>query len=83
MPSIQRIKELETELDEAKKLLEQYERNIIRLTKELNDARLEAMPIDADGREIHARWKDTASRPTICRNELDKERKKNRQINQS
>jgi chromosome segregation ATPase len=83
IPSIKRNKELEAELDEAKKLNEQYETSIIGLTKELNDAKLEAMRFDADGIEINARWKDTASRLTICLDELDKLEKKNRQINQS
>jgi chromosome segregation ATPase len=84
MPSIQRIKELEAERDEAKKLNEQYDTSIIGLTKELNDARREAARLERDGIEIHAMWKDTASRLLLCQNKLDKlQKKKDPPISQS
>lgn len=83
IPSIKRIKELETELDKAKKLNENYETWNRGLTKELADARHEAATLEGDGIDINARWKDTTSRLSLCLNELDKLKKKNRQINQS
>ena len=70
IPSIKRIKQLETELNEAKKLNEQYETSIIGLTKELNDARCEGAILAGDVVEIHARWEDTASRLSICLTQL-------------
>ena len=72
IPLIERIKQLEAESDEAKKLNEHYETYIMGLKKELNDARREAARFDADGIEIDARWKDTASRLSLCRAERDK-----------
>jgi chromosome segregation ATPase len=83
IPLIKRVKELETELDEEKKLNERYETHIRGLEKELNDARLEAARLEGEGIEIEARWKDTASRLSICLDKLDKLEKENRQINQS
>jgi uncharacterized coiled-coil DUF342 family protein len=90
IPSIKRIRELETELDDAKKLNEYYETCNKGLTKELDDARREAAIFEGDRIDIDARWKGTARRLSICQNrlficlnELDKLEKKNRQINQS
>jgi chromosome segregation ATPase len=83
IPSIKRIKELEIELDEAKKLNEQYESSIIGLTKELNDARLEAAKFEGYGIETDARCKDYARRLSLCLDERDKQRKTNRQMSQS
>jgi chromosome segregation ATPase len=54
IPLIKRIKELEMELDEEKKLNEHYETRIIGLEKELNNARLEAAKFEGDGIEIYA-----------------------------
>ena len=48
IPLIRRIKELEMELDEAKKLNENYETHIIRQEKKLNNAELEAMRSEGD-----------------------------------
>ena len=76
IPSIKRIKDLEMELHEEKKLNKNYETHIMRLEKELNDARLEAARLEGDRIEIDARQKDTASRLSICLNELDKLTKK-------
>jgi len=77
IPLIKRIKELEMELDEEKKLNEHYETRIIGLEKELNNARLEAAKFEGDGIEIYAMWKDTASRLSLCRAERDELKKKN------
>jgi chromosome segregation ATPase len=82
IPLIKRVKELETELDEEKKLNEYYETRIRGLENELNDARLEAARFDADGIEIDARWKDTASRLSLCRAERDELKKKNLQCHE-
>jgi hypothetical protein len=49
IPSFKRIKELETELDKAKKLNEHYETSNRGLTKELADARREAASLEDDG----------------------------------
>lgn len=72
IPSIKRIKELEIELDEEKKLNEQYESSIIGLTKELNDARLEAAKFEGYGIETNARCKDYARRLSLCLDKVDK-----------
>jgi hypothetical protein len=77
IPSIKRIKELETELDKAKRLNEHYETSNRRLTKELADARREAATSEGDAISIHARWKDTASRLPLCQNELEEIRGRN------
>ena len=74
---IERIKQQEEELDQEKKLNEYYEKYIVGLEKELNDAKLEAMRYDADGIEIYTMWKDTASRLSLCRAKRDELRKKN------
>jgi len=82
--SIKRIKKLEIELDDTKKLIEQYERSILRLTKELNDARLEAakfegylIETDAKRKDYERRLSINLNRLSICLNELDKQEKKN------
>jgi hypothetical protein len=61
-----------------------------RLKKELNDARLEAARFEGYLIETDARLKATErrlsislNRLSICLNELDKQEKKNQQINQS
>ena len=61
IPLIRRIKELEMELDEAKKLNENYETHIIRHEKKLNNAELEAVRsvgdrIQADARCTTYEW---------------------------
>ena len=71
IPSIKRIKELETELDKAKILIEHHETSNRGLTKELAEARREAATSGGDAISIHARWKDTASRLSICQNRLE------------
>jgi hypothetical protein len=69
VPSIQRIIELENELEEAKNTIELQE--IIKrvLRKERNEAQREALRSRADVIEMDARWKDTASRLTCCLNQ--------------
>jgi hypothetical protein len=71
MPAINRIKELEEELDEAKKLNEFYERSKRSLEKELDHVRREAVVLEADKIEIDARWRDTADRLVRCLGKLD------------
>jgi hypothetical protein len=83
IPSIKRNKELEAELDEANKLISLYERGIIGVKKDLDDARREAVRSEGYRLEMHAKWKDAAGRLTICQDELDKLKKKKQQINQS
>jgi len=82
IPSIQRIMELENELEEAKKKNELHEISERMLRKERDDAQREALRSGADVIEIDARWKDTASRLTCCLNEQDRLRK-NIENNQS
>ncbi|HKG87065.1 MAG TPA: hypothetical protein VKA95_01975 [Nitrososphaeraceae archaeon] len=76
IPSVQRIKELENELAETKETNKQYEISNRVLTKELNDARLEATRLEGEVIEADARLKDKAWRLSTCQNELSK-----RQIN--
>jgi hypothetical protein len=54
-PSIIRIRELETELDEEKKLSKNHETRIRGLEKKLNNAELEAMRLEGDRIEADAR----------------------------
>jgi chromosome segregation ATPase len=75
IPSIQRIKELENELAEAKETIRLYEISNRVLTKELNDARLEATRLEVDAIETDATLKDKAWRLSTCQNELDELRK--------
>ena len=77
IPLIERIKQLEEELDQEKKLNEYYKKGIIGLERELNDARLEAARLDGDRIEIDARWKDTAKRLSLHLDKLEKLEKKN------
>jgi hypothetical protein len=77
IPSIKRIKELETELDKAKKLNQYHETSNKGLTKELAEARLEAATSEGNAISIHARWKDTASRLILCQNRLEEIRGRN------
>src|SRR5829696_4566236 len=69
IPSIQRIMELENELEEAKKKNELHEISERVLRKERDDAQREALRSSADEIEINERWKDTASRLICCLNE--------------
>jgi hypothetical protein len=75
IPSIQRIKELENKLAEATETNKQGEINNRMLTKELNDARLEATRLEGEAIDTEARLKDKAWRLSMCQNELDKLRK--------
>jgi chromosome segregation ATPase len=75
VPSIQRIMELENELEEAKKKNEGYKIIVRALRKDLYDARCEAIRSRCDLIEIDARRKDTASRLTCCLNEQHRLRK--------
>jgi len=54
IPSIPRIRELETKLDEANKQNEYYEKHIRAPTKELDIVSQGALRLGADGREIEA-----------------------------
>ena len=74
IPSVQRIKQLENDLAETKETDKQYEISNRVLTKELNDARLEATRLEGEGIEIEARLKDKAWRLSMCQNELSKRR---------
>jgi hypothetical protein len=76
IPSAHHIKELENELAETKETNRQYEISNRVLTKELNDARLEATRLEGEVIEIQANLKDKAWRLSTCQNELSK-----RQIN--
>jgi hypothetical protein len=64
-------------LDKAKRLNEHNETSNRGLTKELADARREAATSEGDAISIHARWKDTASRLSLCQNELEEIRGRN------
>jgi hypothetical protein len=75
IPSIQRIQELENELAEAKETIKQYESGNRVLTKELNDAGLEIMRLEADVLETEARLKDKAWQLSRCQIELGTLRK--------
>jgi hypothetical protein len=80
---IECIKQRERELDEAKKFNEHYEARIIRLEKELNGAQLGAARLESDRIETDARYKYYARRLSLCLDEQDKPKKKNRQIDHS
>jgi hypothetical protein len=74
IPSIQRIRELENELAEAKETSKRYEISNRVLTKELNDARLEATRLEGDLSDTDARLEDTTWLLSRC-HILDKLRK--------
>jgi hypothetical protein len=76
VPSIQRIVELENELEEVKKLNEWHEISERELRKERDDAQREALRSRADVIELDTRWKDTASRLTSFLNEHKEEYRK-------
>ena len=80
IPLIKQTKELETKLDEANKLNEQYERYIIELKKELNDAGLAAMRSEGDRIEIDARCKNYARWLSLCLDEQDKLKEVNEKL---
>jgi MFS superfamily sulfate permease-like transporter len=75
IPSIQRIMELENELEEAKKKNELHEISERVLRKERDDAQREALRSSVDVTKIDARWKDAASRLNCCLNEQRRLRK--------
>jgi len=77
VPLINRVRELEIELDEEKKLNEYYETHSIGLEKELNDAELAVMRSESDRTEIDARCEDYARRLSLCLDKLEKLEKKN------
>jgi hypothetical protein len=76
IPSIQRIKELENELEEEKRKNEQHEIIERVLTKERDSAAREAAISAADVIELEASRKEIMRRLSICENELDKLNKK-------
>jgi chromosome segregation ATPase len=82
IPSIVRIRELEAKLDEANKQNEYYEKGIKALTKKLDIANQQELRLEADGVELDARWKDTASRLLLCRAKKDELRNKNLALRQ-
>jgi hypothetical protein len=82
IPSIVRIRELVTKLDEANKQNEYYEKGIKALTKKLDIASQQALRLEADIIELDARWKDAASRLLLCRAKGDELRNKNLALRQ-
>jgi chromosome segregation ATPase len=82
IPSIVRIRELEAKLDEASKQNEYYEKGIKALTKKLDIANQQELRLEADGVELDARWKDTASRLLLCRAKKDELRNKDLALRQ-
>jgi hypothetical protein len=78
IPSIVRIRELVTTLDEANKQIEYYEKGIKALTKKLHIASQQELDII----ELDARWKDTSSRLLLCRAKGDELRNKNLALRQ-
>jgi chromosome segregation ATPase len=72
IPSIQRIKELENELIEVKRMNEQLEISVRVLTKERDSAMREAARSEVDAIELEASQKEIARRLSICQKELDK-----------
>lgn len=77
IPSIRRIKELEMELDEAKKLNKNYETHTIRLEKKLHNAELEAMRLESDRIEADARCKSYRWQLSRFLDKVEKREKKN------
>jgi hypothetical protein len=82
IPSIVRIRELVTTLDEANKQDEYYEKGIKALTKKLDIASRQELRLEADIIELDARWKDAASRLLLCRAKEDELRNKNLALRQ-
>ena len=82
IPSIVRIRELKTKLDEANKQIEYYEKGIKALTKELDIASQQVLRLEVDIIELDARWKDAASRLLLCRAKKDELRNKNLALRQ-
>jgi DNA repair exonuclease SbcCD ATPase subunit len=72
IPSIQRIMELENELEEAKKTNELHEINERVLRKERDDAQREALRSSADVIELDAKRKELARQLSLCIKELEK-----------
>jgi chromosome segregation ATPase len=82
IPLIQRIIELENELEEEKRKNEHYKIGERALIKERDSADREAMRLRADVIELDAKNETLARKLSICINELDK-LKRSQQINQS
>jgi hypothetical protein len=82
IPSIQRVKELENELEEEKRKNEHYKIGERALIKERDSADREAMRLRSDVIELDAKNETLARKLSICINELDK-LKRSQQINQS
>lgn len=72
IPPVQRIIELESELEEAKKMNEQHKISKRELTKERDIAGLEAMRLKSDVRELDAKRKELARKLSLCIDELEK-----------
>jgi hypothetical protein len=78
-----RIKELEMELDEAKKLNKNYETHIIGLEKNLSNARLEAMRLDGDRRDADARCEFYMRKLSLILDKVEEREESDGQLNQS
>jgi hypothetical protein len=72
IPSIQRIAELEYELENEKRMNKMYESRVRVLTKERDSASREATRLAADVIELDADKKNLKRNLSICINELDK-----------
>jgi hypothetical protein len=72
IPPVQRIIELESELEEAKKMNELHRLSERELTKERDIAGLEAMRLKSDVIELNAKRKELARKLSLCIEELEK-----------